>query len=447
MESIQFSQEEILEIIQRSKRYEQEIKRLNGVIKELQDKANISSDDEISRKRTKKGSRKVKKQNILDNNRFGQLMDDEDIEAHENENAKDQLNSNEVVEQESPVATEQTRKVNKSNIRAKIGVNIANTAASSSENGKKKKKIIQVADASIGSVLQTIKNRKCVGFTLKQGNVSSPLKITIDNPDEIPIIRDALKAENLNFHEFKWESEKQLGFIIRGLAGVTENDIPEVLEELRKAGIPASAKLSLFRTGFMKANPNKTHNSLLKLVLPPNFDTKILQKIRYIDHVAVTFEKMKSKSVVQCLNCQRFGHTASGCQHKHRCVKCGANHLRDKCLRTFDKSIKLLCCNCGGEHSANNLSNCPYFIKNFGAKKVEPNVTSMSSSKLIKQNSLSSTAKRIPVNNKTSRVSYADVASMSSTPAFLSDLSIKMEQILQLVLKHDTIIQKLVLNA
>ena len=52
---------------------------------------------------------------------------------------------------------------------------------------------------------------------------------------------------------------------------------------------------------------------------------------------------------LQCFKCQRFGHTADGCNSKMRCLVCsGPHHFKD----CQNGTIK--CANCGGPHKANS---------------------------------------------------------------------------------------------
>lgn len=58
----------------------------------------------------------------------------------------------------------------------------------------------------------------------------------------------------------------------------------------------------------------------------------------------------------QCFNCQRFGHNASDCKSKPRCMLCSEQHASNSCPyrdegRVPDRVLK--CANCQGNHSSN----------------------------------------------------------------------------------------------
>jgi hypothetical protein len=54
-------------------------------------------------------------------------------------------------------------------------------------------------------------------------------------------------------------------------------------------------------------------------------------------------------TVMQCYRCQAFGHMTTDCKNDQKCLRCGQNHRHIEC-----KAEKLLCANCGGEHTSNN---------------------------------------------------------------------------------------------
>ena len=65
----------------------------------------------------------------------------------------------------------------------------------------------------------------------------------------------------------------------------------------------------------------------------------------------------------QCYNCQNFGHNASQCKYKSRCVVCGGSHSLNNCQsRSSDNvgdSSLVVCANCKGNHTA-NYGGCIY---------------------------------------------------------------------------------------
>ena len=82
-----------------------------------------------------------------------------------------------------------------------------------------------------------------------------------------------------------------------------------------------------------------------------------------IDKVKLTFkgilcqiEKEKEVRVIQCFNCQRFGHLSKNCGKNQCCPHCGNEHPRYHC------TLPAKCINCNGGHPAFSKS-CPEYTK------------------------------------------------------------------------------------
>jgi hypothetical protein len=58
------------------------------------------------------------------------------------------------------------------------------------------------------------------------------------------------------------------------------------------------------------------------------------------------------RSIVQCANCHRYGHTNNYCHLKPRCVKCAGDQLTNQCHRN-ERWHDVPCIICGGNHPAN----------------------------------------------------------------------------------------------
>ena len=67
-------------------------------------------------------------------------------------------------------------------------------------------------------------------------------------------------------------------------------------------------------------------------------------------------EKEKESKVIQCFNCQRFGHLAKNCGRNQCCPHCGNEHPKRHC------TLPAKCANCNGGHPAFSKA-CPEFTK------------------------------------------------------------------------------------
>ena len=79
------------------------------------------------------------------------------------------------------------------------------------------------------------------------------------------------------------------------------------------------------------------------------------------EYINIGYQRYSIRTYVpnpwQCFNCQRFGHNASDCKSKPKCLFCSDNHKSQSCPyrtdqdRVSDSSLK--CANCSGNHAAN----------------------------------------------------------------------------------------------
>ena len=65
-------------------------------------------------------------------------------------------------------------------------------------------------------------------------------------------------------------------------------------------------------------------------------------------------------SVMQCFNCQSFGHSAKNCRSKQKCLICGESHSHHGCPNKEARKPK--CANCSGPHVA-SYKGCPEYKK------------------------------------------------------------------------------------
>lgn len=78
-----------------------------------------------------------------------------------------------------------------------------------------------------------------------------------------------------------------------------------------------------------------------------------------MNHVRITWEKYKNnKLVLQCLNCQKFGHSINNCFKNPKYVKCLGSHRAMECDK--EDAAPPQCVNCEGLHPA-NFAGCPKF--------------------------------------------------------------------------------------
>ena len=96
----------------------------------------------------------------------------------------------------------------------------------------------------------------------------------------------------------------------------------------------------------------------LEFECPEDLDKAIKTEIIILEgKKEIVLERKRNSKIVQCFNCNRFGHRASSCKSQRRCYNCGSEDCADSnCTKTSK------CSNCEGQHKVSS-SNCPVFKK------------------------------------------------------------------------------------
>ena len=146
-------------------------------------------------------------------------------------------------------------------------------------------------------------------------------------------------------------------------------------------------------------NDNKP-TSLIKIEAETNdaYNNAIANRVKigFTNHRAEP-----ARSIIQCYNCQKTGHTSKSCTNKQVCLKCGGSHTHQQCQATTNK-----CANCKGDHPACSRK-CNY-LRTTQARvnnNVKPTINESNNYRQQKQQS----------NTNTNSNSYASVT--SSIPA------------------------------
>lgn len=95
--------------------------------------------------------------------------------------------------------------------------------------------------------------------------------------------------------------------------------------------------------------------SFVEVRLPLVAESRKLLQMRAVGNIAFTVETFnpKNRSPVQCFRCLGWGHMASLCNMKVRCLLCSEEHSYKVCqLNTSTSNFR--CANCDGPHKAND---------------------------------------------------------------------------------------------
>ncbi|GAB0086261.1 hypothetical protein DMENIID0001_002800 [Sergentomyia squamirostris] len=171
------------------------------------------------------------------------------------------------------------------------------------------------------------------------------VKIQVNKIEQYRLLLQTLREKKTDMHSYQPKIDRSFRVIIKGLHHSTDtNEIKSALKALGHTvknvhnvrDRHTKHPLSIFYVDLQAASGNKTIydvNRLLSCVVrvePPHH----------------------KKEIVQCTNCQRYGHTKSFCNRPPRCIKCTIPHSTASCPRNV-KDVNVMCVNCGGNHPAN----------------------------------------------------------------------------------------------
>jgi hypothetical protein len=152
------------------------------------------------------------------------------------------------------------------------------------------------------------------------------VRIQPKTPDSYRAIIKALAEKNTAFHTYKLKYEDNYRVVLKNMHfSINPADIGSEIEKL----------------GHTVTNIYNIKHNLTKLPLPiffvdlkPVTNNKEIFNVEYLQQCKVKIEPPKQKrNIVQCANCQRYGHTKNYCHLKPRCVKCAGSHSTTQCPR------------------------------------------------------------------------------------------------------------------
>ena len=225
------------------------------------------------------------------------------------------------------------------------------------------------------------------------------IKIEKVSQDELTEI---LKTNSIG----EWQVKCRLPSSLQNIRGVIgpiglESDLDEVKETLK---VKTDTIIDIKRV-YKGKEKNPTLNVRI------TFQSQDLPEYVYLFH-----QRFKVRPFFEepwrCFNCQGFGHSASECKSKPRCVVCSGQHIYENCpsrnlSENEKKNFPVKCANCTGEHTA-SYGGCPNMKF---AQKVQ-NVRTLS--RLSYRDAIKEVQKTQPVTRKVQPVQHTPVYSNSA---------------------------------
>lgn len=175
--------------------------------------------------------------------------------------------------------------------------------------------------------------------------------IKTKNEDDYNSMIKKVSESKVEFHTYTLQSDKILRLALKGMAAnVSANDIKT---DLTDRGLKV-IKVKQFEKNVIVDGQNSTVKLPLFIIdFEAGTKPKDVFKINRVCYCVVHWEKFQNGNhVVQCYNCQCFGHISKNCHKKIKCVLCAENHSLKDCPFKSLENQKLKCANCGEGHSA-----------------------------------------------------------------------------------------------
>jgi len=179
-------------------------------------------------------------------------------------------------------------------------------------------------------------------FTCKSS--TNDLKIQTSDSKYYREVIHFLKDSEAQYHTYQPQEEKAFRVVVRNLHPSTPTvEVGIAIEEIGFSVRQVSNVLQ-------KTTKNKL--PMFFVDLEPAEINKDIFGVTSLLHTKVKIEEPhKREDVIQCLNCQEYGHTRKYCSYSPRCVRCGGHHPSSSCSKSNESPAK--CALCEGDHPSN----------------------------------------------------------------------------------------------
>ena len=183
--------------------------------------------------------------------------------------------------------------------------------------------------------------------------------IFTENYEDYAVVEKEILESALEYHTYTKEKDKVLKLVLKGLP--TKVSINFIKEELKSNNIQAVEVKQMIKKS-QENGGEETKIPVFIVTFPPNTQIKNVVQVRRLCYCVIRWEKFKNtRNVIQCYNCQAFGHISNNCHKKPKCMKCAGDHNSRDCL-IKEKIKKPKCVNCDGDHVASDVS-CSEYLK------------------------------------------------------------------------------------
>lgn len=182
-------------------------------------------------------------------------------------------------------------------------------------------------------------------------------KIQPNNIADKKRVCEKLTACNVEHHTYTETSDRKSMYVLKGLDAMEPLAVEALLldNEILVSKVTPLSKSSDYPSYLV---------SFEKSAITLN---ELTNRHSILGYTKVKWEKLQERNrrPTQCRNCQAWGHAASNCKRKYRCVKCLVDHGPNQCPRTDEnkKDSPPSCVNCNKVGHLSSSYKCEAFIK------------------------------------------------------------------------------------
>lgn len=302
-------------------------------------------------------------QQILQNNRFGAIMDNEIMmgEAEQDnevyiENSDDNNNSYETIKRaikrkNTTLTDNRTKQTNIDNTRTQ------NNNKPVGKTNIQKLPPLHIHNQNIKDTVQLVKGAKIDNFEIRRVNNNKHSLIT-NSIEDYEQIKNIFKEVNTNYFTFTPKDHKPKTIILKGLN--EDEEVNEIKKSIENFNIKV-LNVSQLKTKRSIATNNKLPLYIIQCT--SDTDMRQLYNIKALNYQRITWENLKKKEgIMQCHKCQRFGHAAANCNLNYRCVKCSKQHKPGECqIKDQVEKTDIHCVNCKSNGHPASFKGCPIY--------------------------------------------------------------------------------------
>lgn len=169
-------------------------------------------------------------------------------------------------------------------------------------------------------------------------------KIIVDSMESYVAIDKEMSIAKIKYFTHDLMVERPAKFVINGLHLMETQDLET---ELKRNGLEP---LQIQCVAVKKPRFDREH--IYIIALPSSVTLNVVQKVKFINHVLITWYKHtnKSKGPTQCRKCLLYGHGMRNCHLDSVCNKCGKTGHSAEICNIIEEEFK--CSNCQGQHLA-----------------------------------------------------------------------------------------------